>query len=162
MASHHANVFPDDVVGLASDSAVTGDRVVGRVCCLGTEDDADVHVYWLRRENNDLIEQLAAVEVVDRALLHGDLVRETTGAERAGLVRHAVDLQGPELGLAGEDLEKVSGRYSIAGSASGGGLARGAAEARLSLRSVCFTENRLPRHQCKREKSGSISSGTAA
>ena len=65
-------------------------------------------------------------------------------------------------GLAGEDLEKVSGRYSIAGSASGGGLARGAAEARLSLRSVCFTETRLPRHQCKREKSGSISSGTAA
>ena len=65
-------------------------------------------------------------------------------------------------GLAGEDLEKVSGRYSIAGSASGGGLARGAAEARLSLRSVCVTENRLPRHQCKREKSGSISSGTAA
>ena len=45
-------------------------------------------------------------------------------------------------GLAGEDLEKVSGRYSIASSASGGGLARGAAEARLSLRSVCFTENR--------------------
>lgn len=32
------------------------------------------------------MEKLSDVEVVDRALLHGDLVRETTGAERAGLV----------------------------------------------------------------------------
>ena len=65
-------------------------------------------------------------------------------------------------GLAGEDLEQVPGRWSIASSASGGGLARGAAEARLSLRSVCCIEIKLSRHQGKREKSCNINSGTAA
>ena len=69
-------------------------------------------------------------------------------------------------GLAGEDLEKVSGRYSIAGSASGGGLARGAAEARLSLRSVCFTENRRsrqrPHSMQARKRRRTIVSGIAA
>ena len=70
-------------------------------------------------------------------------------------------------GLAGEGDEEVSGRYSIAGSASGGGLARGVAEARLSLRSVCFTENRRSRQrhyhlfQCKREKDDNEPSSAA-
>ena len=34
-----SHVFPDDVVGLTAEDDHSNDRTVGRVCCLGAEED---------------------------------------------------------------------------------------------------------------------------
>ena len=55
----------------------------------------EAHVHWLRAVDNDCMEPIARLEVVDRAILHGDTVREVladgnhaqgASAERVGIV----------------------------------------------------------------------------
>ena len=97
-------VFPDDIVRRWDNP-----EIVGRVCCLDGDADepdgtgaaqrgeiaAEAHVYWLRAADNDCMEPIGGLEVVDRAILHGDTVREVLAAgnhalgadvERVGIV----------------------------------------------------------------------------
>jgi hypothetical protein len=83
-------VYPDDVV--CRKSAPT---VLGRVCCvplpeLGADGGAsdvptEAHVHWMSPDNADEMVAISGLDVLDRAILHGDLV---TGADgRLGAAR---------------------------------------------------------------------------
>lgn len=69
----------DDLVAARGDASSS----LGRVCCVGA--DGDVHVHWLRRDDNDKMEQPAGLELRDRSLLHNDVVRQVEGG-KCGMV----------------------------------------------------------------------------
>ena len=62
--------FPDDIV-----FHIDSPGVPGRICCV-QEAAQEAHVLWLTRPETESTERLEDLEVLDRALLHGDLVRE--------------------------------------------------------------------------------------
>lgn len=75
-----ATIFPDDIVCRRSKP-----EILGRVCCvplaeLGNEAaGGEAHVFWLTADNSDCMEKVDELQVVDRALLHGDLVSNAEG-----------------------------------------------------------------------------------
>ena len=83
------SVFPDDIVKLKTDVADSS-HPLGRVCCVESDEVGEAHVYWMRAAGDGVMEPIAALEVVDRALLHGDTVRRldsaATTSARSGMV----------------------------------------------------------------------------
>lgn len=93
-----AVVYPDDIVCKAG-----APGVLGRVCCMPLPEHApdsagaagsgaEAHVFWLAADG-DAMEKVDELCVLDRALLHGDLVSNAEG--RIGARAYANAANGP-------------------------------------------------------------------